>query len=108
MRSYYIFFISSCYYFIRFSGDTLIMRKILSVGMILLFVSACLPHMGSLPEKTQADLSPTAKVQSSLFTQSELDEIFSDESVPPQMEIIGPFFSSTHGGSIRRRTGASY
>jgi membrane-bound lytic murein transglycosylase D len=65
------------------------MQKILSVGMILLLVSACLPHMGSLPEKTQADLSPTAEVQASLFTQSELEELFSNESIPPQMEISG-------------------
>ncbi len=64
-------------------------HKILSVGMILLLASACLPHMGSLPQKTQSDLSPTAEVQPSLFTQSELEELFSHESMPPQMEISG-------------------
>ncbi len=98
---YILYFI--CYYFIQLSGDTFIMQKILSVGMILLLASACLPHMGSLLEKTQVDLSPTIEVQPSLFTQSELEELFSDESIPPQMEISGlspppPMEGLTAGG----------
>jgi len=80
----------SYYYFIRASGDILVMQKILSLGMILLLVSACMPHMGSLFEKNQADLSPALEVKPSLFTQSELEELFANEILPPQMEISGP------------------
>jgi len=61
--------------------------KILSVGMILFLSSSCLPHIGFLPEKTRTDLVSTTEAQSSLFTQAELEEFFSNEPAPSQMEI---------------------
>ena len=61
--------------------------KILSVGMILFLSSSCLPHIGFLPEKTRTDLLSTTEAQSSLFTRAELEEFFSNEPSPSQMEI---------------------
>jgi membrane-bound lytic murein transglycosylase D len=59
--------------------------KILSVGMVL-FLSSCLPHIGFLPENSRTDLPSTPEAQSSLFTQAELEEFFSNETPPSQME----------------------
>jgi membrane-bound lytic murein transglycosylase D len=61
--------------------------KILSVGMILFLSSSCLPHIGFLSEKTPTDLVSTTEAQSSLFTQAELEEFFSNEPAPSQIEI---------------------
>ena len=66
------------------------MRKILSVGMILFLFSACLPHINFHPEKIRSDLVSADERQPSLFTQSELEELFSRESAPSQMEISTP------------------
>ena len=63
----------------RFLEEFLIMRKILFVGMILFLSSACLPHIGSLPEKNHSDLISKEETQPSLFTQSELEDFFSQE-----------------------------
>jgi membrane-bound lytic murein transglycosylase D len=63
------------------------MRRILSVGLILFLSSACLPHIRSLPEKNRSDLLPADERQPSLFTQSELEELFSSEPAPSQIEI---------------------
>jgi len=62
------------------------MHKILSVGMLLFFSSSCLPHMGFLSEKTRTEFLSTTETQSSLFTQAELEELFSNETTS-QMEI---------------------
>ena len=58
-------------------------KKILSGGMILFLSSACLPHLGSLPEKPQS-----VQRGPSLFTRSELEEVFSNEPTPPQQETV--------------------
>ena len=63
--------------------------KILLVGMIL-FSSSCLPHVGFLSEKNRGDLLSTTETEPSLFTQAELEELFSKEPAPPQMEISMP------------------
>ena len=63
------------------------MRRILSVGLILFLCSACLPHISSLPEKNRSDLLPADERQPSLFTQSELEELFSSEPAPSRIEI---------------------
>ena len=84
--------------FVRLSGDILSMHKILSMGMTLLLASACLPHLGSLPERTQPDPSPKAEIQPSLFTQSELEELFSQEPEPSQTEISVPLSPSPVDG----------
>ena len=68
-------------------GEIFMIYKILSVGMILFLSSSCLPHIGFLPEKTRTDLLSTTEAQSSLFTQAELEEFFSNEPSPSQMEI---------------------
>ena len=63
--------------------------KILSAGMIFFLLSACLPHMGSLPEEAEPTSPSPQEVQPSLFTPSELDEIFSQEPAPSQVETAG-------------------
>jgi membrane-bound lytic murein transglycosylase D len=79
----------------------LIMYKILSVGVILFLSSACLPHTGLLPGKTHSDLLSTTETPSSLFTQSELEELFSREPVPSPMEISTlPSASPIEGTSL--------
>ncbi|NWF93684.1 MAG: LysM peptidoglycan-binding domain-containing protein [Syntrophaceae bacterium] len=55
-------------------------HKILSVGMILLLSSACLPQVGLLPEKNHTDLSSMTGTAPSLFTESELEELFPSEA----------------------------
>jgi len=71
------------------SEKILMMHKIFSVGMILFFSSSCLPHMGFLSEKTRTEFLSTTETQTSLFTQAELEELFSNETTS-QMEISTP------------------
>ena len=71
-------------------GEILMMHKILSVGMILFFSWSCLPQMGFLPEKTRTEFLSTTETQTSLFTQEELEEFFSNKPAPSQMEIATP------------------
>jgi len=63
------------------------MRRILTVGLILFLSSACLPHIRSLPEKNRSDLLSADERQPSLFTQSELEGLFSSEPAPSRIEI---------------------
>jgi len=60
------------------SGERSTMRKILAVGMIGLLFSACLPHPGSLSEKTYP-APPSTREEASLLTQTELGESSSQE-----------------------------
>ncbi len=62
------------------------MRKILLLGMILILSSACLPHLGLHPEKNQPDPAITVEEQSSLFTPSELEALFSCDPPPFRQE----------------------
>jgi membrane-bound lytic murein transglycosylase D len=55
------------------------MYKILLVGMILFISSACLPHISFLPEKNHSDLLCNKEEDPSLFTQSELEQLFPQE-----------------------------
>ncbi len=61
--------------------------------MILLLSSACLPHLGSLPEKP-----PTVEKGPSLFTKSELEGLFSNDPAPPRQETIAPSSASSGDG----------
>lgn len=61
------------------------MRKVLAVGMILFLSSACLPHRGSLSEKTSLHLPPP-KEEASLSTQTELEKSPSHETPPSPIE----------------------
>jgi hypothetical protein len=82
-------------------GRNFVMYKILIVGILLLLSSACLPHIGSLPERNPSSLLPTTETQPSLFTQSELEEFFSREYVPSNMEVSSsPPLPSTNGVSV--------
>ena len=63
------------------------MHKILVVGSILLFLSSgCLPHIRLLPEKGDPSFSPAQEEKPSLFTQAELEQIFSEDQVFSQTE----------------------
>jgi membrane-bound lytic murein transglycosylase D len=52
------------------------MHKVLWVGMIFFLSSACLPHLSFLPEKTSSNPASTEEEKPSLFTQSELQQLF--------------------------------
>ena len=54
-------------------------RKVLAVGMIWFLSSGCLPHLGSLSEKTNT-IPPLTKNEAPLSTQTELEK-------PPSQEI---------------------
>jgi membrane-bound lytic murein transglycosylase D len=62
----------------------LMIRKIFGVGMILLLLTSCLPHLAFHPEKNLIDPPPTVETESSLFTQEELEELLAD--VPPSSQ----------------------
>jgi membrane-bound lytic murein transglycosylase D len=79
-----------------------VIYKILIGGIILLLSSACLPHIGSLPEKNPSPLLQTAETQPSLFTQSELEEFFSREHIPSKMEASFPPMPSINGVSVSK------
>ncbi len=79
-------------------GKILTMHKILSIGMILFFSSSCLPQMGILSEKTRTEFFSSTGTQSSLFTQAELEELFSNETTPSQVEIATSLSSSSVDG----------
>jgi len=64
------------------------MRKILAVGMILFLSSACLPHRGSLSEKTYSP-PPSIKEEAPLFTQTELEKS-SPQEIPPSSKEPSP------------------
>jgi membrane-bound lytic murein transglycosylase D len=55
--------------------------------MILFLLSSCLPHFGFISEKPPIAPPSLTEAQSSLFTQAELEEFFSNEPAPAQMEI---------------------
>jgi len=80
------------------------MHKILSIGMILFFSTSCMPSMGFLSEKTRTEFLSTTETPSSLFTQVELDELFSSETILSQMEIStpssSPLMNGLSGGSL--------
>jgi len=60
-------------------------RKILAVGMIWFLSSACLPHRGSLSEKTDPK-PPSAREEASLLTQTEFENTSSQETSPSPKE----------------------
>ncbi len=77
------------------------MCKILAVGMIFFLFSACFPRHGHLSEKTYSDPS-SIKEKRSLFTQSELEELFSQKLPLIQTERVTPLsFSSIESESVR-------
>jgi membrane-bound lytic murein transglycosylase D len=55
------------------------MHKVLWVGMIFFLSSACLPHLSFLPEKNFSNPASTEEEKPSLFTQSELEQLFPQE-----------------------------
>ncbi len=74
----------------RLGEASFMMQKILWVGMVLLLSSACFPQINSVSEKNPSHLPSANEEQFSLFTQSELEELFSREPVPSGMEISTP------------------
>ncbi len=56
------------------------MRKILPIGIVLFFSISCIPSVRFLSEKTRPEFLSTIETESSLFTQAELDELFSNEA----------------------------
>jgi membrane-bound lytic murein transglycosylase D len=77
------------------------MRKILAAGMICFLFSACFPHHGPLSEKTHFDPS-SIKEKGSLFTQTELEGLFSQELPLVQTERVTPLsFSSIEHDFVR-------
>ena len=58
-------------------------HQMLSLGMILLLSSGCLPRF--LPERNLVEPSSVEKQESSLFTQAELDQLFSKKEAMTSM-----------------------
>ena len=71
--------------------------KTLAVGMILFLSSACLPHPGSLSEKTLS-LPPSTKEEVSLLTPTESENVSSQE-IPPPPEELSPSHSPSPTGN---------
>ena len=74
------------------------MHKILSLGMILILSSACLPHQNLRSEKNRPEPLATVEEQPSLFTPSELEAFFvfdppsyrtEDAPLPTDLSING-------------------
>ncbi|MFB3885051.1 MAG: LysM peptidoglycan-binding domain-containing protein [Thermodesulfobacteriota bacterium] len=65
-------------------------HKIIPIGLILFLSISCLPSVGFLAEKTPPKPLATPGAGSSLFTQAELDELFSNKACPSQMGISTP------------------
>jgi len=61
------------------------MRKILAVGMILFLSSACLPHRGSLHEKTSPN-PPSTKEEAPLIAETEMEKSSFQEISPSPKE----------------------
>jgi len=71
------------------------MQKIFCLGLILFLSIGCLPQIHSPTSKNHLDIPFSEERESSLFTQSELEELFSDQDVPPQAEHLAvPSFPS--------------
>lgn len=64
------------------------LRKLTIIGFALFFCSACFPHTGFLPEKAFQKSQTPIHDGSSLFTPSELEEIFSSESSPAPVLVV--------------------
>ena len=60
--------------------------KILSMGLVLFLSSACLPQISLHPPKPPSHIPSPNTEESSLFTPSELEKLFSEEGVSPQTE----------------------
>jgi len=65
-------------------GGLLIMHKILGLGLILFLFSGCFPRMDSPTSKNLLDPPSGEERKSSLFTPSELEELFSHQPAPLQ------------------------
>ena len=74
-------------------------RKILMLGMILIFTSSCLPHLGIHPEKNQPESTAIKERDSSLFTPSELETLLSCDSPPPRSEDPASSFDPPASGA---------
>jgi membrane-bound lytic murein transglycosylase D len=67
-------------------GRNQMTRKILTLGLILLISSACLPHVSLRPSKAPSNLAATNLEELSLFTPAELEKLFSEDVVLPTPE----------------------
>ncbi len=72
-------------------------RKVLAVGMILLLSSACLPHRGSLHEKTSSN-PPSTKEEAPLIAETEMEKSSSQE-IPPSPKESSPSDSPPSTGN---------
>ncbi len=65
-------------------------RKLVTLGLILLLSSACLPHVSLLPGKTPSNVATLNLEELSLFTPLELEKLFSEEvNVPaPEKRVL--------------------
>src|SRR4030042_4752544 len=68
----------------------LIMHRILCAGIILLISPPALPGIHSLSSKNHLNDPPKEAGEPSLFTQSELEEIFPDQPVMPRSDDPAP------------------
>lgn len=69
-----------------------IMYRFLFMGMMLFVTSACLPAIHTLPPQYDSDphLKPRNIGEPSLFTQSEIEALFSDRTTSPRQDDLAP------------------
>ena len=75
------------------------MRKVLAVGMILLLSSACLPHRGSLHEKTSPN-PPSTKEEAPLIAETEMENSSFQEISPSPKESSPSDLSPSTGNQF--------
>lgn len=93
MPSFYKFGSRSLKNFIL-SGGITIMREVFGLGLILLLFSGCFPRIDPPLSKNLLDPPPGEERKSSLFTPSELEELFSQPPVPFQENFQAASYSS--------------
>ncbi len=79
------------------------MHKVLGLGLILFLFSGCFPRMDSPASKNLLDPPAGEERESSLFTPSELEELFSHQPAPLQEDPpeVSPFSSMEKHAFIR-------
>lgn len=77
-----------------------IMHKILCLGLVLFLSSGCLPRIASLPSQDYSEHLPAQAGSPSLFTPTELEELFSQPTAPPQVDPMMITSSSSEENQV--------
>ncbi len=78
----------------------MIRRKFLLVGVCFILCASCFPYTGFLSGKLSSETSSATEEAPSLFTQAELEQLFSQDTGPFQTELSTLVFSELGAGSF--------